>query len=122
MTALWSGPQGDVWKKSKIQILGWLNVGGSFSTSKAGVHPSAGKYANFPTAYDEVPNAIETEQEVLYIERQPDTVRTDHFDWGFRFFRPEESRLPFHHEWHEEEPAYGSGRYDFLLLRDFSLN
>jgi len=50
MTALWSGPQGDTWKNSKIQIYGWLNVGGSFSTSKAGVNLSAGKYDNFPTA------------------------------------------------------------------------
>ena len=84
MTALWEGPHGDAWKKSKIQIYGWLNVGGNFSTSKSGVNPSAGKYENFPTAYDEVPNAIEPDQEVLYIEREPDTVQTDHFDWGFR--------------------------------------
>ena len=84
MTALWNGTNGDAWKKSKIQIYGWLNVGGNFSTSKGGVNPSAGKYDNFPTAYDEVPNAIEPDQEVLYIERQPDTVQTDHFDWGFR--------------------------------------
>ncbi|MGA6981221.1 MAG: outer membrane beta-barrel protein [Candidatus Sulfotelmatobacter sp.] len=84
MTALWEGPHGDFWKKSKIQIYGWLNVGANFSTSKGGVNPSAGKYDNFPTAYDEVPNAIEPDQEVLYIERQPDTVQTAHFDWGFR--------------------------------------
>jgi hypothetical protein len=84
MTALWKGPNGDFWKKSKIQIYGWLNVGGNFSTSKGGVNPSAGKYDNFPAAYDEVPNAIEPDQEVLYIEREPDTVQTDHFDWGFR--------------------------------------
>jgi hypothetical protein len=84
MTALWEGPHGDAWKKSKIQIYGWLNVGANFSTSKSGVNPSLGKYENFPTAYDEVPNAIEPDQEVLYIEREPDTVQTDHFDWGFR--------------------------------------
>ena len=48
------------------------------------MNPAAGKYDNFPTAYDEVPNAIEPDQEVLYIERQPDTVQTEHFDWGFR--------------------------------------
>ena len=59
-------------------------MGGNFSTSKGGVNPAAGKYDNFPTAYDEVPNAIEPDQEVLYIEREPDTVQTDHFDWGFR--------------------------------------
>jgi hypothetical protein len=96
MTALWSGPHGDTWKKSKIQIYGGLNVGGNFSTSKGGVNPSAGK-DNFPTAYDEVANAIEPDQEVLSIERQPDTVQTDHFDWGISPFRPVGSRLPFHH-------------------------
>ena len=46
MTALWTGPDGDFWKKSKIQIYGWLNVGGNFSTTKGGVNPSAGKYDN----------------------------------------------------------------------------
>jgi hypothetical protein len=76
MTALWEGPHGDFWKNSKIQIYGWLNVGANFSTSKGGVNPSEGKYDNYPTAYDEVPNAIEPDQEVLYIERQPDTVQT----------------------------------------------
>jgi hypothetical protein len=60
MTALWEGPHGDAWKKSRIQIYGWLNVGANFSTSKRGVNPSAGKYENFPTAYDEVPNADRT--------------------------------------------------------------
>src|SRR5580704_11909007 len=47
MTALWNGPDGDFWKKSKIQIYGWLNVGANFSTSKGGVNPVAGKYDNF---------------------------------------------------------------------------
>jgi hypothetical protein len=84
MTAVWDGPDGDGWKRHKIQIYGWLNVGANFSTSKGGVNASEGKYDNFPTAYDEVPNAIEPDQEVLYVERQPDTVQTEHFDWGFR--------------------------------------
>jgi hypothetical protein len=84
MTALWSGPNGEWWKQNKIQIYGWFNVGGNLSTSKGGVNPVLGKYDNFPSAYDEVPNAIEPDQEVVYIERQPDTVQTDHFDWGFR--------------------------------------
>jgi len=78
MQALWSGPNGDVWKKSGIQIYGWFNVGFNVSTSnKPG-------YANLPTAYAEKPNTIQGDQQVLYIERQPDTVQTDRFDWGFR--------------------------------------
>jgi len=81
MQAIWSGKHGDAWKKSGIQIYGWLNFGGNFSTSKSN---ALGKYANLPTAYDEVPNSIQPDQEVLYIERQPNTVQKDHFDWGFR--------------------------------------
>ena len=78
MTAIWGGENGDAWKKSGIQIYGWLNAGANESTSKA---PG---YSNFPEAYAERGNTIELDQEVLYIERQPDTVQTDHIDWGFR--------------------------------------
>jgi hypothetical protein len=78
MQALWSGPGGDWWKHSGIQIYGWLNAGVNVSTSKES------GYSNFPTAYAERGNSPELDQEVLYIERQPDTVQTDHIDWGFR--------------------------------------
>jgi hypothetical protein len=83
MQAIWSGDRsqgdhGDGWKKSGIQIYGWLNFGFNVSTSdKPG-------YANLPAAYAEKPNTIQPDQEVLYIEREPDTVQKDHFDWGFR--------------------------------------
>jgi len=77
MTAIWGGPGGDWWKKAGIQIYGWLNAGANVSTSKGG------GYANFPEAYAER-QGFELDQEVLYIERQPDTVQTDHVDWGFR--------------------------------------
>jgi hypothetical protein len=77
MTAIWGGPDGDAWKKSGIQIYGWLNAGANVSTSKGG------GYSNFPEAYAER-EGFELDQEVLYIERQPDTVQTDHVDWGFR--------------------------------------
>ena len=78
MQAIWSGAHGDAWKRSGIQIYGWLDAGFNVSTS------DKSRYANYPVAYDEVSNSIQPDQEVLYIERQPDTVQTDHFDWGFR--------------------------------------
>jgi hypothetical protein len=78
MTAIWGGSGGDWWKKNGIQIYGWLNAGANVSTSK---QPG---YSNFPEAYAVRGNSIELDQEVLYIERQPDTVQTDHIDWGFR--------------------------------------
>ncbi len=78
MTALWEGPHGDAWKRSGVQIYGWFNIGGNLSSS------NQGGYSNFPTAYSERANSIQPDQQVLYIERQPDTVQKDHFDWGFR--------------------------------------
>jgi hypothetical protein len=76
--ALQTGPHGDWWKKENIQIYGWLDVGMNLSTS------SARPYGNLPAAYDEVPNTFQLDQATLYIERVPDTIQTDHFDWGFR--------------------------------------
>jgi len=78
MTAIWGGSNGDWWKKSGIQVYGWLNGGFNSSTSKQG------GYSTYPEAYAERGNSVQLDQEVLYIERQPDTVQTDHIDWGFR--------------------------------------
>lgn len=78
MQAIWSGSSGDTWKESGIQIYGWFNGGFDLSTS------THGHYANAPAAYYIVPNSIQPDQQAFYIERQPDTVQTDHFDWGFR--------------------------------------
>jgi hypothetical protein len=79
MRALWSGSNGEAWERSGIQIYGWLNAGFNVSTS------DKGHYGNLPEAYSTVPNSIQPDQMVLYIERQPDTVQQEHFDWGFRF-------------------------------------
>lgn len=79
MEAIWSGAEGKAWKKSGIQIYGWINSGFNVSTS------NVGHYANAPAAYAIVPNSIQLDQLALYFERQPDTVQKDHFDWGFRF-------------------------------------
>ncbi len=74
MTALYSGPNGKAWENSRIKIYGWVESSFNLSTS----HDS-----NFPSAYDIYANRIEFDQAVLYIERLPDTVQTDHVDWGF---------------------------------------
>ena len=79
MTALYNGPNGEAWQNSKIQFYGWVDAGANLSSS------NKGHFANAPAAYDIVPNRVELDQAVLYIERVPDTVQTDHFDWGFRF-------------------------------------
>ena len=77
MTAIWGGSNGEAWKKSGIQIYGWINAGANVSTSKGG------GYANFPEAYAER-QGVQLDQTALYFERQPNTVQTDHVDWGFR--------------------------------------
>lgn len=64
--------------RSRIKIYGWLNGGFNVSTS------NKGDGANSPAAYYYNPNRITADQAVLYIERLPDTVQTDHVDWGFR--------------------------------------
>ncbi len=74
MQALYAGPHGDAWEKSRIKVYGWFEGSANLSTS----HDS-----NFPAAYDVLPNRFEFDQAVLYVERIPDTVQTDHIDWGF---------------------------------------
>ncbi len=81
-TALYGSEHWQWLKKANIQIYGWANAGMNLSTSTEGV---GGKYANAPASYNQIPNSIQLDQLTLYIERVPDTVQTDHFDWGFRF-------------------------------------
>ena len=59
---------------SRIKVYGWVATSINFSTSANN---------NFPVSYDIFPDKIELNQAVIYVERLPDTVQTDHFDWGF---------------------------------------
>jgi hypothetical protein len=77
MAALGNTPAGQALSDSHIQIYGWLNAGGNFSTSSV-------RGGNAPAGYDYNPNTVQLDQAVLYIERLPDTVQKDHVDWGFR--------------------------------------
>jgi hypothetical protein len=65
--------------RGRTKIYGWFNGGFNVSTSNRGVG------ANSPAAYYYTPNTLVPDQQVLYIERLPNTVQTEHFDWGFRF-------------------------------------
>jgi hypothetical protein len=78
MAAIYGGPGGDAWKESGIRIYGWLNGGFNVSSSRQS------GFANAPAAYYAVSNSWQLDQFTLYVERKPDTVQTDHFDWGFR--------------------------------------
>jgi putative OmpL-like beta-barrel porin-2 len=81
MEAIYAGPGGEAWKKSRIQIYGWEVFSWNVSTS---TNTSRGPNANFPLIYDLRPNRFEQNQFVLYVERVPDESQTDHIDWGFR--------------------------------------
>jgi hypothetical protein len=78
MVALANTALGKAMADTNIQMYGWINPGANISTNS--VTPGG----NFPAAYMYSPNTGTLDQAVLYIERVPDTVQTDHIDWGFR--------------------------------------
>jgi Putative beta-barrel porin-2, OmpL-like. bbp2 len=61
-----------------IQIYGWVDPGFNVSSN------TTRKAGNAPVAYAYDPNTVQLDQAVIYIERTPDTIQTDHVDWGFR--------------------------------------
>lgn len=75
MKAIYGGPWGDEIKESRIKAYGWINASGNWSTAKN---------SNTPDSYWIVPNHVELDQFVFRVERQVDSVQTDHLDWGFR--------------------------------------
>jgi Putative beta-barrel porin-2, OmpL-like. bbp2 len=75
MKALLAGPGGEYLKDSRINFYGWVTGSANYSTSKE---------TNVPASYTIVPNRAELDQAVIRFEREPDTVQTDHMDWGFR--------------------------------------
>jgi hypothetical protein len=78
MAALANTDFGQMLKADHIQIYGWINGGGNISTNT--VKPGG----NYPISYAYTPNRDQLDQAVVYVERLPDTVQTDHVDWGFR--------------------------------------
>jgi hypothetical protein len=61
-----------------IQIYGWIDTGFNVSSN------TTRELGNAPVAYAAYPNTVQLDQAVIYVERTPDTVQTDHIDWGFR--------------------------------------
>jgi len=112
MQALYEGPNGDAWKRSKIQFYGWINFSGNISTSDAGGKTQNG---NFPLIYDLRPNRMELNQIVLYIERLPDEAQTDHIDWGFRvsFLYGLDYRFTFSRGWLSDQLLKHNSYYGF---------
>jgi hypothetical protein len=93
MAALSNTSVGSWMADNHLQVYGWVNGGGNFSSSTV-------RGGNAPAGYDYNPNVIQFDQAVVYIERLPDTVQKDHIDWGFRF-------APIYGESYRYTTAYG---------------
>ncbi len=75
MKAVYKTPCGEAIKESRVKLYGWINGSGNLSNCKD---------SNTPDSYWIVPNSVQLDQFVLRLERQVDSVQTDHIDVGFR--------------------------------------
>jgi len=75
MKAIYGGPYGEAIKASRIKAYGWFNGSVNWSTTNT---------SNTPDSYWIVPNRIVLDQGLLRLEREVDSVQTDHIDVGFR--------------------------------------
>jgi hypothetical protein len=75
MKALYGCQNGEEIKESRIKFTGWATSAGTWSNANN---------SNTPASYWIVPNRYVLDQLVFKLERYPDTVQTDHIDWGFR--------------------------------------
>jgi Putative beta-barrel porin-2, OmpL-like. bbp2 len=66
---------GSFLKEERIKVYGWVNASGNWSTSDN---------SNLPTSYWIFPNEPVLNQAIFRVEREVDSVQTDHIDWGFR--------------------------------------
>jgi hypothetical protein len=78
MTALSNTGFGQWLNNYGFQIYGWVDPGINLSSN----HQQPG--GNSPISYIYTPNQIQLDQAVIYLDRFPDTVQTDHIDWGLR--------------------------------------
>jgi hypothetical protein len=94
-------PAGGWLNNAGIQVYGWVDVGGNVSTS------STKPGGNAPAAYLYTPNTVQLDQAVIYIDRFPDSVQTDHIDWGMRV-------SAIYGENYRYTTAYGLASYQLL--------
>lgn len=75
MKAIYCTPCGEAIKKSRVKAYGWVNGSGNLSNCKK---------SNTPDSYWIVPNRFELDQFIFRLEREVDSVQTNHIDIGFR--------------------------------------
>jgi len=74
MRALSDTNIGQVLRKSRVNVYGWIVPSFNASTSRD---------TNIPLTYAIVPNSAQLSQAIVTIERGLDTAQTSHLDWGF---------------------------------------
>jgi hypothetical protein len=107
MAAISNTSVGSWMEDNHIQVYGWVNFGGNVSSNTT--RPGG----NAPIAYQYTPNTVQLDQLVFYAERLPDTVQTDHIDWGFRL-------SALYGENYRYTTSYGLASYQ--LLKDNKVN
>ena len=107
MVAIANTGVGKFLSDAHIQVYGWIDGGFNVSTNK---RQPAG---NAPIGYIYTPNTVQLDQAVLYIERTPDTVQTDHIDWGFRL-------SGIYGENYRYTTSYGLASYQLLKRNDIN--
>jgi Putative beta-barrel porin-2, OmpL-like. bbp2 len=75
MKALQGTWEGDILNSEKIRAYGWVTAEANWSTSRN---------SNTPDSYWIRPNKLDVDQALIRLERNLDSVQTDHIDWGFR--------------------------------------
>jgi hypothetical protein len=101
MAAIANTPAGQWMSDNHIQLYGWIDAG--FNVSSNSVRPGG----NAPINYSYTPNTVQLDQAVIYFERVPDTVQSDHIDWGFRL-------SGIYGENYRYTTAYGIASYQLL--------
>ena len=101
MAAIANTGLGQWMASTNIQLYGWVDAGGNVSSNS--VKPGG----NAPIGYAYTPNTVQNDQDVVYIDRWPDTVQSDHIDWGFRL-------SALYGENYRYTTAYGIASYQLL--------
>ena len=101
MVAIANTSIGEGLNDAGIQIYGWVDAGGNFSSNT--IRKPGG---NAPINYAYIPNTIQLDQVVIYLDRFPDTVQTDHIDWGMRL-------SAIYGENYRYTQSYGLGSWQF---------
>ena len=107
MAAISNTGLGNWLNSTGIQIYGWIDPGMNISNET--VRPGG----NAPMAYIYTPNTVQLDQAVVYVDRFPDTVQTDHIDWGMRL-------SAIYGENYRYTTAYGIASYQ--LLKENNVN